>query len=294
MTLKNKPIVIIGIPAYNCINYIEQCVNSCLLQTYKGSLRILIQDDFSDDGTWELLKLKYTDNPKIYLFRNEKNMGMCRNWNNLFGKTKIIGCDYFLKLDGDDWIDNNMVEQGVDKLIQYPDINAVTFSLKYFIQENENIQSRIIENEISEGLVNDILSLIYFKNPFSLVATLFRMETLISLQTVHSNSLFLETEVGDFELFLRFSFHNKKMFFSKKATAYYRKHLTNSSNKPNKQLVSLYIDVMPFIHSSLCKYLKKNYKKRVHTDLFNYIKGVIRFRNPVDFNLLFSLIKYSI
>ena len=72
----NEPKVSVLIPLYNRKHYIEDCVNSVLNQTFKD-FDIIIRDDCSTDGAFELVKKKYSKEisaGKVKLLRNDKNL----------------------------------------------------------------------------------------------------------------------------------------------------------------------------------------------------------------------------
>ena len=67
------------IPSYNKKNYITECINSVINQTYED-WRLIIIDDCSTDGSQEVLK-KFNTNKKIKIIFLKKNKGpsFCRN-----------------------------------------------------------------------------------------------------------------------------------------------------------------------------------------------------------------------
>ena len=77
----NEPKISVLIPMYNRRQYIEDCVNSALNQTFKD-FEIIIRDDCSTDGVFEFVQNRYSkeiSGGKIKLFRNEKNLGEAKN-----------------------------------------------------------------------------------------------------------------------------------------------------------------------------------------------------------------------
>ena len=64
-------------------------------------------DDCSTDGQWELLNKLYSNEPKVKLVRNEKNLGSFRCRNNAILKSNGR---YVLPLDSDDIIYENALE----------------------------------------------------------------------------------------------------------------------------------------------------------------------------------------
>jgi len=66
---------------------------------------IIIQDDYSNDGSYAKICTKFIENDKVKIFRNEYNLGMSRNkaeainnannkWCILFDSDNILGKDY--------------------------------------------------------------------------------------------------------------------------------------------------------------------------------------------------------
>ena len=74
-----QPFFSICIPVYNMAGTIGLSVESVLRQTC-DDWELVIVDDCSTDGTWELLCQKYSNHSKISLHRNEKNL---KQWGNL-------------------------------------------------------------------------------------------------------------------------------------------------------------------------------------------------------------------
>lgn len=97
----NEPKISVLIPMYNRKQYIKDCINSVLNQTFQD-FEIIIRDDGSTDGVFELVQKIYADkisSGKIKLFRNEKNLGEGANTNLLIREAKG---KYFTFLHNDD------------------------------------------------------------------------------------------------------------------------------------------------------------------------------------------------
>lgn len=86
---KNKISVIV--PVYNSAKYLEQCINSLLLQTYTN-LEILTINDCSTDNSLEILQKLAAKDCRIKIFNQEKNKGQ--------GAARNVG----LKNASGDWI----------------------------------------------------------------------------------------------------------------------------------------------------------------------------------------------
>lgn len=73
-----QPLLSICIPVFNCHEHIAEAVDSVLQQSFTD-FELIIVDNCSDDGTYEILS-GYKD-CRIRLLRNETNIGACGNWN---------------------------------------------------------------------------------------------------------------------------------------------------------------------------------------------------------------------
>ncbi|WP_345871588.1 glycosyltransferase family A protein [Shewanella algae] len=89
------------IPAFNCEDFIAQCVNSVLKQDI-DDYEILICDDSSTDNTYFEL-CKFTD-IRVKLYKNETNLGKIKTVDRLL---KLAVGKYCTILDSDDYIASN-------------------------------------------------------------------------------------------------------------------------------------------------------------------------------------------
>lgn len=73
------PKVSILIPVFNRKDFIADCIQSALDQTYTD-FEIVVADNASDDGTWEICQKFAEKDRRVRIFRNETNVGPVRNW----------------------------------------------------------------------------------------------------------------------------------------------------------------------------------------------------------------------
>lgn len=100
---KDLPLISIGVSAYNRANYLPQCLDSLLAQTYKNC-EIIVIDDGSTDNTEELMRSKY---PQIKYVR-QPNGGDASAKNHA---AKIASGEYIVFNDSDDIFYPDAVEQ---------------------------------------------------------------------------------------------------------------------------------------------------------------------------------------
>ncbi len=93
----------IGLPVYNEINFIKETLDSILSQSF-NFYELIIIDNCSDDGTYELLEKYSKKDGRIKLFKNKENLGMIANYNKVF---ELSNGDYFSWVGAHDVYDKN-------------------------------------------------------------------------------------------------------------------------------------------------------------------------------------------
>lgn len=158
------PLVSVCIPVYNAAKYIEETINCFISQTYEN-IEIIIQDDFSTDGTWDILNSLFYGHSKVRLFRNEENFGIGPNWNNAYDKATG---EYVVIANADDIHNNTFIEKGVEKL---SDTNIDFISFKYkTLNEKTGIKKLTAKNEfIKSGFVENLFEKMVFGRPFHII-----------------------------------------------------------------------------------------------------------------------------
>ena len=118
----NKPSVGIAIPCFQEALHIEECVLSCLNQTYSGNIRVYVADGGSTDGTLEKLQqLALQHENKIVVLKNERrvtpvalNMGL-----------QASNEDFKMILGAHAALPNDYIEKCVHTFIENPEADCV-------------------------------------------------------------------------------------------------------------------------------------------------------------------------
>ncbi len=114
-----KPKISIVITTRNYARFLTQCIESALNQNYHN-YEIIIVNDGSTDNTAEILK-KYKPNPRIKIL-NLAGVGLAAACN--IGIAKSRG-EYIIRLDADDYFDENILLVESNLLDAKPDIGMV-------------------------------------------------------------------------------------------------------------------------------------------------------------------------
>ena len=102
-------------PNYNKEPYISECLSSLLDQTYT-SWRCIVIDNFSDDGSWDVIKSFAQEDMRFELYQMPKPMrSFYETWN--YGLAKVKN-SYFCVLTSDDVWSSNWLEVAVQSLIK--------------------------------------------------------------------------------------------------------------------------------------------------------------------------------
>jgi len=131
--------VSIVIPVYNAKDYLIECIDSALNQTY-SDIEVIVVNDGSTDNSLDILK-KYKDRIKII---NKKNGGTSSALN---AGIKIMSGEWFKWLSADDVLSNNAIEILLNEIkkIKVDTKSCIFYSHYDFIDENNNIIGEHIE-----------------------------------------------------------------------------------------------------------------------------------------------------
>ncbi|MFW5821410.1 MAG: glycosyltransferase family 2 protein [Bacteroidota bacterium] len=119
-------------PTYNSVNFIQSTINSIIEQTYTN-WELLITDDCSNDGTWEILQKFAKKDKRIKIFRLEKNSGAGVSRNN---SIKHATGRYIAFCDSDDLWEPEKLEVQIQFMIE--NNYVFTYGPYKVVDENRN------------------------------------------------------------------------------------------------------------------------------------------------------------
>lgn len=123
--MENLPLVSILLPVHNVDEYVVQAVNSLKSQTY-DNIEIIIIDDCSTDGTYEVCEKLALSDSRIRLYRNSKNLKIAETLNRAFQLSKGM---YIARMDGDDISSLDRIQRQINFLLLNPGVDLVGVSL---------------------------------------------------------------------------------------------------------------------------------------------------------------------
>lgn len=215
------PKISICIPTFNRVKLLPFAIDSVLQQTYQD-LELIICDDGSRDGTPKLIS-QYTDS-RIRYIRHSQNIGKSNNMRSGFEAARG---EYFIKFDDDDRLTSDFLARTASILDHDPSIDFV--GTDHWIIDIDNIRDEVKTQEnsrrwgranLSAGIVDNLLEVVFVQQSFQIGATLFRRQTLEELGFMQPNWQNCE----DNDLFVRLALAGKKGYYLPELLMEYRVH----------------------------------------------------------------------
>src|SRR5262245_26084808 len=128
MIRANGPLVGVVVPAYNEEQYIRECVDSVLAQSYQN-WHLVIVDNASTDQTFDIIQAYLAKDNRLSIVRNETTVPVIENYNIAF-RHLSPEAKYCKALGADDWLYPECLERMVCLAEANPSVALVgAFSL---------------------------------------------------------------------------------------------------------------------------------------------------------------------
>ena len=153
------PKISIVIPVYNVENYITECLQSVMRQTYSGEMECILVDDCGQDnsiGIAEKMLSKYNGPISFQIVHRTQNGGLSAARNS---GTKVATGEYIYYLDSDDYISGDCLSILAEPLKKakydmvignYETFGDYQVQSLLFEQQNEVLSNENIFHELSE------------------------------------------------------------------------------------------------------------------------------------------------
>lgn len=138
--------ITIAIAIYNVSDFLDRCLCSVIKQTYKN-IEILLINDGSTDESSKICEYFAKSDSRIKLI-NKKNGGLVSARKEA---AKIATGDYIIFIDGDDWIEIDMIERLVQPILTYSGSIDMVIGNYIFEFPTYNFENRM---KLNEGLYN--------------------------------------------------------------------------------------------------------------------------------------------
>jgi len=246
-------VVSIIIPVYNAQEYLEECLNSALNQTY-DKIEVIAVNDGSTDRSLDILE-KYSNKIKII---SKKNGGTASALN--LGIKNMNG-EWFKWLSADDVLYPNSIKELIDATKLLPNRKYILYSNYDIIDSHGKIVDRKTEpnyNELDSFSMNVILLDHFVGNGTT---------SLIHKSIIDEFGMFNET-IGykeDYELWLRYSvLYNCGLHLVPKNLAKYRVHKKQLTKGNVTISLSQSNTIRKYILGKLAPEERKKYEKALN------------------------------
>ena len=202
---------------YNNEKTISASIMSILNQTYED-FEFLIIDDFSTDGSLEIIEEFQAIDSRIKIYKNKENLGLTKSLNFLIDKSSF---NYIARQDGDDKSKKNRLKTQINYL------------------SNKNYDFCVTRAEISKtkrkipkfSIFFPSKLVVKYKNPFIHGSLMIKKETLLNIGSYNEKYYYAQ----DYKLF--WDLLNQGIKFKYLYTSYYFLNMTDniSTNKKVEQ-----------------------------------------------------------
>ncbi|MEM7736359.1 MAG: glycosyltransferase family 2 protein [Deinococcota bacterium] len=117
-----NPKVSVFMATYNYGRFIAQAIDSVLAQTFTD-FELIIGDNASTDDTAALVQ-PYLEDARVHYFCNDKNVGVCENFNRCY-RAMHPDSRYFIGLPADDYWNETLLDSLFDIAETYPEVTFV-------------------------------------------------------------------------------------------------------------------------------------------------------------------------
>ena len=230
----DNPLVSIIIPLYNAEVYIEQTIQSALMQTY-SNIEVIVVDDFSTDKSFKIVEV--INSNKIRLVKNIRK-GACAARNYGFELSKG---EYIQYLDADDLISKNKIEDQLTLLLQSDDNTVSSCGWVKFTTNYQDLTAR--KQKINKSYESPLQWLIdcWHSEEMGLVSMWLTPRALIEKAGTWNEALLINQ---DGEFFCRVLIQASEIIYCENSLVYYRinplsiTQIKRSNEKLKSQLAS--------------------------------------------------------
>jgi CMP-N-acetylneuraminic acid synthetase len=210
----SAPRVSVLMPAYNCGPWIGQAIRSVLDQVYPH-WELIVVDDGSKDDTARTLD-RFSDHPRIRVLA-QHNRGLAAASQSALRHARG---EYVIRLDADDWFDENILFVLVNVLDAHPDY-AMVYTDYYLTSEDGSVLRQQMRPKINGDKLLDL--------PALNTGTLIRRKCLLEVggydETVRCQD--------NFDLWIRF-IQKYKAYNVNLPLWYYRRRAGSLTTKPDR------------------------------------------------------------
>lgn len=253
------------VPVYNVENYLAECLESIINQSYEN-MEIICINDCSTDRSLEILKEYAQHDSRIVIMENEENRGQAYSRN--LGLMRATG-DYILFVDSDDTISLNLLDCCINVC---NDKDMVCFDYKQMLDNNVDVRKNVYKMEAGEYGSHTFFAESMCKDSliFAPWSKFYRRRFLIDEKIFFYNGIIYEDILFTFYCFLK---AGKIYNLNQKLYKYrIREQSTMTSRITEKNIGSYFICICELMEL----YLKEEFDEETSSAVERYIQKAVR------------------
>lgn len=283
MQNNEKPLVSVIIPCYNHENFVQDCIQSVIDQTYENIELIIIDDGSKDNSVHKIQEMTSLCDERFvqFEFRHRPNKGLCNTLNEAL---EWCQGEYYSVIASDDIMLKNKTAIQVEFLNKNKSVLAVFGGIKLIDENNRELSERLSQSEIY-----DFRKIIMHEHDLPAPTQMIRLNALREVGGYNPNIL-----IEDWYMWLKLSSIGN-LYYMNELLCLYRQHDNNISKNIIKMNQGR-IDVLSNFKNSLyydkalenIKWISASEWLRVNlfVALFNYLNILIK--HPQFFLATFS------
>lgn len=255
-------------PVYNTAEYLEECIESILNQSFTD-FEFIISDDWSTDWSKEIIKEYAKKDKRIVFLDNKKNRWICANLNDC---VSIAKWEYIAIMESDDISYKDRFKIQINEFQKDNSIDLIWASAEYI-----NKNWKIIIPKITGILGNIEINKTFLKTIWIITPSF-----MIKRNSLIQNWIFEYSEIWDYELYVKMVLKNMKI-----------KNIENILIKKRIHNNSTYNKNWIKISKILFKFKKniiKEYKLNSYFLIFIYCDFI---KNYIISNIKYVLLKFN-
>lgn len=219
MQNNEKPLVSVVIPCYNHENFVQDCIQSVIDQTYENIELIIIDDGSNDNSVHKIQEITSLCEERFvrFEFRHRPNKGLCNTLNEAL---EWCQGEYYSVIASDDMMLKNKTALQVGFLNKNKNILAVFGGVKLIDENNIELSERLNQSEIY-----DFKKIIMHEHDLPAPTQMIRLNILKELGGYNPNIL-----IEDWYMWLKLSSIGN-LYYMNDLLCLYRQHENNTSKK---------------------------------------------------------------
>ena len=270
MTTNMFPLVSVIVTCFNHENYIAECINSIVLQTYTN-IELIVIDDGSKDRSLEIIQALGKEHG--FYFEHQENQGVCAALNK---GIQLAKGEYICACDSDDKFDITKIAKQVEFMQKNPQYGCCYTNKIFF--DNDNNEKIENAGKRRSGWLFEPLIMGEFSIPFS--------SHMLHRNVYDEVGLYDQSlKIQDWDMFLRIA-KRFEIGFLNEDLLYYRLHNMNAHSNVNLMLDAKYNVLAKWRNDPIYK------KACQHWDI-QYFNDFAKIDKPRALKMLLKVLTYK-